>query len=215
VHPDLDTPDWDYVHNRITVWATETTPDERQKRELFAQLYGAKATVQITNLNTGAVVTGAATSFNYTEKEEKVGMSRFDDIQARLRELEKEAAKYARFERVDPWPVGAVVIYDMVHYSKAEGEQEFTYAVLKCDNGKWYWTGHGIQTRSGGSYDLLVEHLADEGVSNIRVALPADFKPLFPEEATAELAAAAEKVDEKASTGVYVPVVKSAPEKNG
>jgi hypothetical protein len=201
VHPDLDTPDWDYVHNRIAVWATETTPNDWQKRELFAQLYGAKATVQI--------------GFCTTEKEEKVGMSRFDDIQARLRELEKEAAKYARFERVDPWPVGAVVIYDMVYYSKAEGEQEFTYAVLKCGNGNWYWTGHGVQTRSGGSYDLLVEYLADEGVSNIRVALPADFKPLFPEETTAELAAAAEKVDEKASTGVYVPVVKSAPEKNG
>jgi hypothetical protein len=199
-HPDLDTSDWDYVHNRIAVWATETSPNDWQKRELFAQLYGAKATVQITNLNTGATVTGAATSFNYTEKEEKVGMSRFEDIQARLRELEKEAAKYARFERVDPWPVGTVVVYDQ----EATTGEKYTYAVLKCGNEKWYWTGHGVFTKSGASYDHLVEHLAHDRTSNIRVAVPDDFKPLF-SETTEEPTTPVAKDAAPESTGVFIP----------
>lgn len=141
-------------------------------------------------------------------------MSRLSDIEARLRELEKEAARYARFPKTDEWPVGTVVVYDFVHYSGAAGEQEFTYAVFKCANEKWYWTGHGLQTRSGGSYDTLIEHLADDGVSNIRVATPEDFDLLFPaleDLVGLEDTKTVEEVSENlADKGIYVPVVKRA-----
>jgi hypothetical protein len=143
----------------------------------------------------------AVPSFNFENTEqEKVGMSRFDDIQARLRELEKEAAKYARFERVDPWPVGTVVVYDQ----EATTGEKYTYAVLKCGNEKWYWTGHGVFTKSGASYDHLVEHLAHDRTSSIRVAVPDDFKPLF-SETTEEPTTPVAKDAAPESTGVFIP----------
>lgn len=154
---------------------------------------------------------------------EKKGMSRLRDIEDRLRALEAEAARYARFERTDPWPVGAVITY--VWSEKFTGPDEtsrsYNYAVLKANNGKWYWTGEIVKGRLEGDYDTLVEHLADPGVSNIRIALPEDFTPLFVEDAIGK--EAAEKVDAfladpstgvqmerpaKKDPGVYVPVVK-------
>ena len=173
VHSELrPTPDWDYILNRVAEWAVlGAAPDEvQEKRETFAPIYGVAR-----KASTTTAISFAAISFDCLPVEEKVGMSRFDDIQARLRELEKEAAKYARFERADPWPVGAVVVYDQ---ESTTGEL-YTYGVLKCANGKWYWTGHGVFTKSGASYDHLVEHLAHERTTNIRVALPEDFEPLF------------------------------------
>jgi len=195
--------DWYGVHKKIP-WLI-TGDEEHSELETLHRIYGEHATVRVTNLKTGAssTVSGAAMSINM--EEEKVGMSRFEDIQARLRELEKEAAKYARFERVDPWPSGTVVVYDQ---ESTTGEK-YTYGVLKCANDKWYWTGHGVFTKSGASYDHLVEHLAHDRTSNIRVAVPDDFKPLFPEtlvEAVGpEIAAKAEQglKDIEDGKGVY------------
>lgn len=197
---------WYEVHKRVP-WLVDGD-EEHSELATLHEVYGDHATVRVTNLKTGAspTISGAAMSFNM--EEEKVGMSRFEDIQARLRELEKEAAKYARFERVDPWPSGTVVVYDQ----ESPDGKVYTYAVLKCGNEKWYWTGHGVFTKSSASYDHLVEHLAHDRTSNIRVAVPDDFKPLFPEtleEAVGPVVAA--KVEAALSEGVFIPV--SRPEK--
>lgn len=146
--------------------------------------------------------------------EERKGMSRLSDIEARMRELEKEAARYARFPKTDPWPVGTVVTYNWSPLVNDEA-MVYTYAVLKAGNGDWYWTGaerSGKRTGMCGDYDTLVENLAGDNVSDIRVATPDDFDPLFPEledlvglEGTETVDQVSEKLAEK---GIYVPVVK-------
>ena len=136
-------------------------------------------------------------------------MSRLSDIQARMRELEKEAAKYERFEKSDPYPAGTVITYD---YQPIGVDSLYTYAVLKASNGLWYWTGAQNPARRGHDYDALVDSLADEQTQNIRVAFPDDFEPLFQtlEEAVGpEAAAQVEKALAEPST--FVPRVR--PEK--
>lgn len=151
-------------------------------------------------------------------------MSRLSDIEARLRELEKEAARYARFPKTDEWPTGTVIVYDWSP-ARNDAAEVFTYAVLKADNGKWYWTGHGLTGKSGGDYDRLVENLADDNVSDIRIATPEDFDPLFPEltdlmseedaakvEAFLANSETGVKVERPARRegGIFVPVVKGS-----
>ncbi len=219
---------WNQFHKQLGAFAGDNEPlpvdwfaqfplsgDWGPYRNFADKLVGKKATVQFTNLNTGAVSTVTGASFSYTTAEEKKGMSRLSDIEARLRELEKEAAKYARFPKTDEWPVGTVITYDVSPMPNDEAKV-FTYAVIKAADENWYWTGSwrpGFQT---GNYDMLVERLADDNVSNIRVATPEDFDPLFPEledlvglEDTKTVEEVSEKLADK---GIYVPVVKG---KNG
>lgn len=174
-------------------------------------------------LENGVSVSGTPFTQNYA-KEEKKGMSRLSDIEARLRELEKEAARYARFPKTDEWPTGTVIVYDWSP-ARNDAAEVFTYAVLKADNGKWYWTGHGLTGKSGGDYDRLVENLADDNVSDIRIATPEDFDPLFPEltdlmseedaakvEAFLANSETGVKVERPARRegGIFVPVVKGS-----
>jgi hypothetical protein len=145
-------------------------------------------------------------------EQEKKGMSRLSDIQARMRELEKEAAKYERFEKSDPYPAGTVITYD---YQPIGVDSLYTYAVLKAGNGLWYWTGAQGGTRRGHDYDALVDSLADENVQNIRVAFPDDFTPLFQtleERVGPEIAAKAEQGLKDIEDGKGVYMVR--PEKN-
>lgn len=187
VHPDSDPVDWAVTHSKVP-W-----------------LAG--------NIDSVSMITGA--NFSYTEAEEKKGMSRLSDIEARLRELEKEAAKYARFPKTDEWPVGTVIMYDWSPRVNDQAEV-FTYAVLKATAEEWYWTGAWRQATKAdrGNYDVLVERLADDNVSDIRVATPEDFDPLFPEledlvglEGTKTVEEVSAKLADK---GIYVPVVKRA-----
>lgn len=182
VHPDREAIDWDRVYKRVP-WlssAYERAEDGRWvdakvkldpmkikvdldpiKMAAFAKLYGASE-AKITQL---------------AQEGEKIGMARWEDIQKRMRDLEAEAARYGRFPRTDEWPVNTVLVYDQ----EAPSGEVYTYGVLKCKNGSWYWIGHGLYTKTGASYDHLIEHLAHERTSNIRIAMPKHFEPLFPE----------------------------------
>lgn len=196
VHPSEDAPNWRALHEN-TLWMLGVSEDEVAR---FEDTAGGRI------LNSFTDKSWQPGEFDYNkESKEKKGMSRLSDIEARLRELEKEAARYARFDKTDPWPVGAVVTYTWTErWAEVSAERRsYTYAVLKASNGKWYWTGEVVIGRRDGDYDTLVEHLADAGVSNIRVALPEDFKPLFVEDVVGDEAAT--KVSEflaDPSTGV-------------
>lgn len=225
VHKGHELPDWDFMMNRAVVWVVgDTSEDDAAgfwvapsgKRPAVAEDY-----TLIVRLDTdGRSVSGTA-EYWATPEEEKKGMSRLSDIEARLRELEKEAAKYARFPKTDEWPVGTVITYNWSPgmHDVLVGAEVYTYAVLKAGNGDWYWTGAqrgGNQTGMRGTYDVLVENLADDNVSDIRVATPEDFDPLFPEledlvglEDTKTVEEVSAKLADK---GIYVPVVKG---KNG
>jgi hypothetical protein len=147
------------------------------------------------------MVTGASVSFT---AEEKQGMSRLSDIEERLRVLEKEAAKYARFPKEDQWPVGTVITYDVT----MADQSVYTYAVLKAKTGAWYWTGFIGRHTANGDYDQLVEALAADNVSNIRVATPNVFELLFPMPEIEDPNRGETAEDKSAAT--YVPVVKRA-----
>lgn len=192
VHPDDDSINWVDVNAKVPWLVGPNRAADRYwlapsgKRPAVAEDY-----TLIVRLDTdGRSVSGTAEYWS-TQTEEKKGMSRLSDIEARLRELEKEAARYARFPKTDEWPVGTVIVYDFVAYTKAAGEQEYNYAVLKAGDDKWYWTGT-VAPRVRGDYDALVDALAADDVSNIRVAAPDAFKALFAEDE--DLVSAAEIV---------------------
>lgn len=218
VHKEKESPTWDFVTNRVMVWAIQPPRDYEERWEdtrgtkILDMFAGRKATVQITNLNTGAVSTATGSYIaTPTFEEEKKGMSRLNDIEARMRELEKEAAKYARFSKTDEWPPGTVITYTWTEaFATVTLEpRSYSYAVLKASNSKWYWTGEIVKGRLDGDYDTLVEHLADSNVSDIRVATPGKFDLLFP---MPEVEDSSTAEGDLATGGVYVPVVKG---KNG
>lgn len=196
VHKGHELPDWDFMMNRAVVWAVGDIAEDDAagfwvappgKRPAVAADY--RTTNYFVQADKAAEAFSAMDYFMGPElEEEKKGMSRLSDIEARLRELEKEAARYARFPKTDEWPVGTVIVYDQ---ESPTGEL-YTYGVLKCANDSWYWTGHGVFTKSGANYDHLIEHLAHDRTSNIRVATPDVFKALFAED---EDLVSAEEID--------------------
>lgn len=72
------------------------------------------------------------------------GMTRRDIIQARLRELEAELARYANWPEDAEFPHGTVIRFVKkytVAYNRARGERverEYTYVALKAGPDKWY-----------------------------------------------------------------------------
>lgn len=214
VHKGRELPDWDFMMNRAVVWAVGDIAEDDAagywvapsgKRPAVASDYQNERLW--IRLEHGVSVSGSPSLWDYKE-EEKKGMSRLSDIEARLRELEKEAARYQRFSKTDPWPVGTVITYNWSPMPN-DAAEVYMYAVLKAANGEWYWTGAARNRGSmHGGYDMLVEHLASDNVSDIAVALPDDFKPLFPESVADVIGEeAAAKVDEflaNPETGVKV-----------
>lgn len=232
VHKGHELPDWDFMMNYAVAWAVGDIAEDDAAGYWIAPSGKwpavAKDYTLIVRLDTdGRSVSGTAEYWaNWAaQKEERKGMSRLSDIQARMRELEKEAARYARFPKTDEWPAGTVITYN---WNVPTGAEVYTYAVLKAGNGDWYWTGAqrgGNQTGMRGNYDVLVENLADDNVSDIRVATPEDFDPLFPELTDLMSEEDAAKVEEflaspetgvkadrpaRREGGIFIPVVKDS-----
>jgi hypothetical protein len=77
-------------------------------------------------------------------------VGRTEDIRARLRELEAELTKLARYGD-DTYEVGTVLRF-LKRYDSWRGDDEnrdYTYAAIKTSEDFWYLSGRGVRQSSG------------------------------------------------------------------